>query len=346
MKTSRFHENHEFREAEGLSFDDVLLIPQKSVLASRKDADLTASLVGAMAIPSPIIASPMTSVVNAAMAKAVYKAGGFSFLPRFNTVQEQVDAFNEATIDDLMDREFVCGAALGMNHAQERIEKLYEVGCKVFTFDVAHAHSQPVISYVSTLQFPEDAYLIVGSIATYEAAWDWMNTGVHGLRVGIGPGAACSTREVTGFGVPQLSAIMEVVAARERFKQSFAGVNMPKPTIIADGSIKSSGDIVKALVAGADTVMVGRLLAGAAEAPHPGEYFGMASNRVNEYNAPEGVEGKIAVDGTVEEIFKKLKWGIKSGISYAGVRSVQELPFSTEFATIRHGVVNESAVRI
>ncbi len=338
--------NLQIREEEGLSYDDVLLVPQKSILKSRKNANLTSKLVGPIEIPTPIVASPMTSVVDAQMAKAVYKAGGFSFLPRFNTVQEQLDAFNEATIDDLTDRELVCGAALGMNEAQERIEKLYTAGCKVFLFDVAHAHSQPVIDYVSTLQFPSDAYLIVGSIATYDAAWDWMTTGVHGLRVGIGPGAACSTREVTGFGVPQLSALMQVVAARTRFKSSFAGVNMPTPTIMADGSIKNSGDIVKALVAGADTVMVGRLLAGAAEAPHPGEYFGMASGRVNGHNAPEGVEGKVENDGPVEDIFKKLKWGIKSGISYAGTNSVQDLPFSTEFATIRHGVVNESAVRI
>jgi IMP dehydrogenase len=334
----------EFRKEEGLSYDDVLLVPQKSILKSRKDAKLEASLVGDMKIPSPIIASPMTSVVDAKMAKAVFEAGGFSFLPRFNTAEEQRDAFIEATIDAIDQREFVCGGALGMNHAQERIELLYENGCKVFILDIAHAHSQPVMDYISTLMFPEDGYFIVGSIATYEAAWEWMEYGVHGLRVGIGPGAACSTREVTGFGVSQLSAVMEVVAARSDYSQQYPERRLP--TIMADGAIKNSGDIVKALVAGADTVMVGRLLAGADEAPHPGEYFGMASNRVNDYNAPEGVSGLVPMEGTVEEIFKKLKWGIKSGISYAGTNSVDDLHHSTQFATIRHGVVLESNTRI
>lgn len=341
---SRLEGLSEFRKEEGLSFDDVLLVPQKSILKSRKDADLTANLVGYMEIPTPIVASPMTSVVDARMAKAIYDAGGFSFLPRFNTAQEQRDAFIEATIDVLDQREFVCGAALGMNHAQERIELLYENGCKVFILDIAHAHSQPVMDYIETLMFPDDGYFIVGSIATYQAAWDWMQFGVHGLRVGIGPGAACSTREVTGFGVSQLSAIMEVVAARNDYSKNYPERFLP--TIMADGAIKSSGDIVKAIVAGADTVMVGRLLAGADEAPHPGEYFGMASSRVNDYNAPEGVSGLVPMEGTVDEIFKKLKWGIKSGISYAGTNSVKDLQFSAPFATIRHGVVNESAVRI
>ncbi len=323
-----------------MSFDDVLLVPRKSVIASRKDADITGLLVKDIELSVPIIASPMTSVVNAAMAEAMYKAGGFSVLPRFATIAEQAEEYQKATINNIQNREYVCGAAFGIQKGKERIEKLYESGCRVFVLDVAHAHSLEVENYLSNLYFPEDARLIVGSIATYNAAADYINFGVHGLRVGIGPGAACTTREVTGFGVAQLSAIMEVYEAIKDTPSEY------RPTLIADGSIKSSGDIVKALAAGADTVMVGRLLAGTREAPYPGEYFGMASKRVNGHNAPEGAEGAVEDVGTVEEAMKKLAWGIRSGVSYGGVKSASELRNETEFAILSPGVFHESAVRI
>ena len=321
----------------GLSFDDVMLVPKKSVLASRKDADLTSRLAGYLNIDVPIIASPMTSVVNAEVATAMYESGGFSVIPRFNTPQEQADEFGRASVDHLTERHRFAGAAFGLND-EKRIETMYEAGCRVFVLDVAHAHSLHVENYLSSLHIPEDVYLIVGSIATAQAAKDFIDFGVHGLRVGIGPGAACTTREVTGFGVAQLSAIMEVSQTVRNWKADV--------TIIADGAIKSSGDIVKALAAGADTVMVGRLLAGVREAPFPGEYFGMASNRVNSHNAPEGAEGRVEDVGTVEEVMKKLAWGIRSGVSYAGVRSAQELRNVAEFAILSPGVHHESAIRI
>ena len=333
------HQNR-FVPNPGLSFDDVLLIPRKSVVASRKDTDTSGTLVKDIKLNVPIVASPMTSVVNAAMAEAMYNAGGFSVLPRMGIIAEQAEEFQKATVNNIENRERVCGAAFGVQDGKERIEKLYESGCRVFVLDVAHAHSLEVENYLSNLYFPDDLRLIVGSIATYNAAADFINFGVHGLRVGIGPGAACTTREVTGFGVAQLSAIMEVYAAIQDTPAE------ERPTLMADGSIKSSGDIVKALAAGADTVMVGRLLAGTKEAPFPGEYFGMASKRVNGHNAPEGAEGKVEDVGTVEEAMKKLAWGIRSGVSYGGVKNASELRDVTEFAILSPGVFHESAVRI
>lgn len=329
---------HLFRKVQGLSYDDVLLVPKKGILQSRKDAIITGTVARDLIIDVPIIAAPMTSVVNARLAEEMYKAGGFSFLHRFNTPKEQAEEFQKATINNLTDRGSVCGAAFGLKDAKERIELLYESGCKVFLLDVAHAHSLEVENNLSNLYFPGDVSLIVGSIATAEAASDFIDFGVHGLRVGIGPGAACTTRAVTGFGVAQLSAIMEVY---EEILLRGSDV-----TIMADGSIKSSGDIVKALAAGADTVMVGRLLAGATEAPFPGEYFGMASKRVNNHNAPEGAEGNVEQTGSVEEMMKKLAWGIRSGVSYGGVATVEDLRNHTEFAIIGSGVMYESAIRI
>lgn len=330
---------HLFRTLKGLSYDDVLLVPKKAVLASRKDANIDGELVEGVTLSVPIVAAPMTSVVNAAVAEAMYEAGGFSFLHRFQTPKEQAEEFQKATINHLTDRAYVCGAAFGLKDAQERIETLYESGCGVFLLDVAHAHSLEVVNSIAGLSFPSDAKLIIGSVATDEAAWDFCEMGVSGLRVGIGPGAACTTREVTGYGMAQLSAVMEVYEAVNRFPG-------PKPTIMADGSIKSSGDIVKALAAGADTVMVGKLLAGTTESPHGTAYFGMASKRVNGHNAPEGAEGEVEATGTVAETMKKLAWGIRSGVSYGGVASAMDLRQKTEFAIISPGVILESSVRI
>lgn len=332
---------HILRRLKGLSFDDVLLVPKKSVLASRKDAIIAGNLVGNIMLDVPIVASPMSSVVDHKMAEAMFNAGGFSFLHRFNTPAEQAEEFQLATVNYLESRDIVCGAAFGIVDGAERIERLYESGCRVFVLDVAHAHSLEVENYLSNLYIPEDVQLIVGSIATAQAARDFIDFGIHGLRVGIGPGAACTTREVTGFGVAQLSAIMEVY---EEIRNT--PTDKFQPTLMADGSIKSSGDIVKALAAGADTVMVGRLLAGTDESPHPGEYFGMASKRVNGHNAPEGEEGQVERVGSVEEVMKKLAWGIRSGVSYGGVVSASDLREQTEFAIISPGVLHESAVRI
>jgi IMP dehydrogenase/GMP reductase len=333
---------YQFRLLTGLSYDDVMLIPQKGVLVSRKDADISAKLYnGGWRISNPVIAAPMSSVVNAAVAEQMYLNGGFSFLPRNKiSIADQVQMFTDATIHNLNKRSEVCGAALGLND-EERLEKLYVAGCRVFILDVAHAHTIPVMNYLENLYLPEDLKLIIGSIATGEAARDFLDLGaVVGFRVGIGGGAACSTRSVTGFGVSQLSAIMEI---HETIMQIDSN---RRPTIIADGAIKNSGDIVKALAAGADTVMVGRLLAGASESPFPGEYFGEASGRVNGHRAPEGVAGSIPIEGTIEDLVKNLTWGIRSGLSYGGANNIDELREKAEFAIISHGVTVESSTRI
>jgi IMP dehydrogenase len=295
----------------GLSFDDVLLNPRRSSINSRKDISLTTELFEDHKIDLPILSANMPSVTGAEMAVAIYRAGGYGFLPRFNTRAEAAEEYN-----DVADCESNAVVSLGLDDYKDRMPYLYSVGARHFCIDVAHGHHDRVIEAVAWLKNEKEISLVAGNIATGEAAFDLAEAGADAVKVGIGPGAACTTREVTGFGVPQLTAIADVRTVKEPF---------PYLKIISDGGIKNSGDIVKALAFGADTVMLGKLLAGCNESPNPGEYYGNASSRIRDYRAPEGVEGEVERTGPVREVLKTLSWGIKSGLSYAGVDSIFEL---------------------
>lgn len=315
----------------GLSFDDVLLKPHLGVLEKRERADISAEVVEGIRIKVPIISSPMASVTESKMAKAMKENGGFGIIHRFLTVEDQIKELRLAGYD--------CAVAIGINEGYERWYQLGENGCTVFCLDVAHAHHESISKFIS--EAPKDLLedrLIVGNVATASGALFLADLGVAAIKVGIGPGAACTTRAVTGFGVPQLTAIMDVYEA--------LSLHYPNVRIIADGGIKTSGDIVKALAAGADTVMLGRLLAGADESPHPGLYWGMASKRVNGHHAPEGVEGVVERTGPVAETLKNLAWGIRSGVSYAGATDLDELRRYAEFYQVTSLSMGESGTRI
>jgi len=323
-----------FVNREGLAFDDVLLVPKGGNLIKREQADISTQLVGAKRLDVPIISAPMESVTGARMATAMMNAGGYSFLHRNCSIEEQSKEF-QSTWSNV-------GVALGVNEGYDRWLELFRVGARIFCIDVAHAHHRMVSRFINNA--PEnlrngDSYLIAGNIATVDGAHFLAGLGVDGIKVGIGPGAACTTREVTGFGVPQLTAIIDVAYALSQYGEH-------APTVIADGGIKNSGDIVKALAAGADSVMLGRLLAGANESPHPGLYYGMASKRVNNHRAPEGVEGAVDRTGPVEDTIKSLAWGIRSGISYGGGTNITELRKNAEFIKVSPGSQLESGVRI
>ena len=329
---------------EGLSYDDVLLVPQEGVLEKRKDADISTSLMTIDHLEVPIISAPMSSVTGAKMALAMRDAGGYGIIHRFysdnwtdNQHQRELDA---AIIGNKG------GVAIGIKDSMTTIGNFISQGILTFCLDIAHAHHKAVAGYMTelydTFKFGQHGLrLIVGNVATAEGARYLIDHGAHGIKVGIGPGAACITREVTGFGVPQLTAVMDVYEEVNRVTEPY-----PRPTIIADGGIKNSGDIVKALAAGADAVMVGKLLAGADEAPHPGEYFGMASRRVNDHRAPEGVDGIVDRTGPVADTIKELVWGIRSGISYAGARDLLELRDNAEFMRVSPMAQAESSIRV
>lgn len=321
----------------GLTFDDVLLVPQHGVLMKRKSADISTELVRGYPIANPIISANMPSVTGPELAKAMWFAGGFSFLPRFNSIDEACQEY-DSVANDLTD----CGVSIGIDD-MDRATSLAYKGARIFCLDIAHGDHQQAFYAIDTFKAEIKRQflgikLVVGNIATAKAAEALCLKGVDAVKVGVGPGAACRTREVTGFGVPQLSAIMEV---SELVRNKY-----PEVRIIADGGIKNSGDIVKALAAGADSVMVGSLLAGCDEAPNPGEYYGNASHTVNSHRAPEGSYGAVERRGSVADTIKELTWGIRSGISYGGGTDIAGLRERAEFIQVTAAGQYENQVRL
>lgn len=257
---------------------------------------------------------------------------------------------------DKKGRLLVAGAVGVVGDYLERTEALVVAECDLINVDVAHAHAAYCINAVKAIRkrFPEIP-LSVGTIATKKAAKDLQKLDIDALRVGVGPGSICVTRIVTGCGVPQITALREVA-------------KVAKVPIIADGGIKNSGDIVKALVAGADTVVLGNLLAGTEEAPGNNIFrkgrkykmyrgstsiLGSADRKERETGyiseeevssiVPEGVEGMVPYKGNVKEILHQLVMGIKSGMSYCGAKEVKDLRKGVEFIKISPSGMRESS---
>lgn len=318
-----------------LTYDDVLLVPQNGVVKSRNMVELETNLSTNVLMEIPIVAAPMSSVVDAHVASVMADLGGGAFIHRNQSVEGQIAMWKEVLDPSV-------GCAIGTTETLEaRFRPLYDAGCRLFCLDVAHAHSLHTAAWLDSI--PETIWenidFIIGSIATPEAVEFFQDRfPVAGFRVGIGPGAACTTREKTGHGVPQLTAVAECADASD-------------VVIIADGGINTSGDIVKALAAGASSVMLGRLLAGAEDAPHPGSYYGMASERAKKETGcnngfTEGVEATIPVDGTIESIVRSLVSGIKSGVSYAGGFDIASLQAFHQFRLVSASTERESKTRL
>ncbi|HRD01273.1 MAG TPA: IMP dehydrogenase [Candidatus Saccharicenans sp.] len=252
------------------------------------------------------------------------------------------------------------GAAVGVGaEVIDRVSALYKAGCDVLIVDTAHGHSQRVLNTVKEIRkhFP-DIDLIAGNIATAEAAKELMDLGVDAVKVGIGPGSICTTRVIAGIGVPQITAIADVYKVTSKNK-------IP---LIADGGIKYSGDITKAMAAGASTVMLGNLLAGTDEAPgevviYQGRaykiYRGMGSLEAMKEGSrdryfqdtvtdsklvPEGIEGRVPFKGSAVSIIQMLVGGLKSGMGYTGCRTIEELQTKARFIKITQAALRESHV--
>jgi IMP dehydrogenase len=481
------------RSTKGLTFDDVLLVPQRSPFASRQDVETSAPLTGQIRLQVPILSANMDTVTEAKMAIAMARAGGIGILHRFMTVEQQVRQVEQVkraqgyivdqphtvaqsstvaqakalmrtydigglvvtnangkliglvtqrdvllapddhapvssvmtqpdrlvtgrpettpdearallhqhrleklpildgegnfvgliTAQDLVKRQehpeatkdskgrLRVGAAIGVKRSDlARAEKLLAAGVDLLVLDIAHGHADHCVQMVRTLrrEFPQ-AQIVAGNVATGEGARELAAVGADAIKVGIGPGSICTTRIVTGFGVPQLTAIMDSVTGLQT-----AGLgHIP---VIADGGIKTSGDLVKALAAGASTVMIGSLFAGCEEAPgapviRDGQKVkvvrGMASlgaaigRKVAESASaeaggdesaesqadwdkvvPEGVEAVVPYRGNVGEILYQLVGGLRSGLSYGGARTIRELQEKAEFIEISAAGVRES----
>ena len=478
------------RANKGLTFDDVLLVPKRSPIASRRDVDTSAAVTDTIRLATPILSANMDTVTEWEMAVAMARAGGMGVLHRFMSVEQQVRQVNkvkraqglmvdnpytvavDASIGEaarLMDQHDVgglivvngdkklvglitrrdillapvevltvaqamtpadhivsvgpsvtstearsllyqhrleklpvvdrdgkvvglitsrdvvrveersqasvdgkgrllVGAAIGVGSGEiARAEALLEAGVDLLVLDIAHGHADHCIDMVKTLRraFAE-AQIVAGNVATADGARELAEAGADAIKVGIGPGSICTTRIVTGFGVPQLTAIMDSASGLQA-----AGIEIP---IIADGGIKTSGDMVKALAAGANTVMIGSLFAGCEEAPgspviRNGQKVkvvrGMASlgaamgRRAAERDGegsdesaedqedwdkvvPEGVEAVVPYRGHVAEIVYQLVGGLRSGLSYGGAHCIDELQRNAEFIEISAAGVRES----
>ncbi len=317
-----------------LTYDDVLLMPQYSDIKSRQEIEVDTVLGGRYSRPIhlklPIISSPMDTVTEAKMANVMNRSGGLGIIHRYCTVDKQARMVRK--IDAGMK-----AAAIGVTgDFHDRARALVAMGAGILCVDVAHGHHIKVKKTIAELRkmFKDNIHIMTGNVATPQAFVDLSDWGADSVRVGIGGGSVCSTRIVTGHGMPNFSAIMACAHSDG------------KAAIIADGGIRNSGDMVKAFAAGADAVMVGSLLAGTHEAP--GEWVedptgqrckkirGMASSEAQSQwrgwtSVAEGVSRCIPDKGPVKGVVKQLSNGIKSGLSYSGCLDLSIFPAKAEF---------------
>lgn len=321
---------------ESLSYDDILLVPQYSTIQSRKEIDIGGELDDEVYLQLPIIASPMDTISEAKMSVALRQKGGLAVIHRYNTIEEQCSLVSEAVL-----KPGPVAAAVGVSGEYlDRATGLYDAGATILCVDIAHGHH---IFMKQTLQdlrhvFGDTVHIMAGNVATLEGFSDLAAWGANSVRVGIGGGSICSTRIQTGHGIPTLDSIIAARVAKHDGRWRDV-------KIIADGGIKSAGDIVKALACGADFVMVGSLLAGADECPGDiiktkegsfKTYRGMASKDAQiewrgQTSSLEGVSTVVPCRGPVTAIIDDLERGIRSGLSYSGARTIRELQDCAQF---------------
>ncbi len=360
--------------SQGLTYDDILLLPGYTDF-SRDDISIKTKISKNIEIDIPLVSSPMDTVSGSRLAIALAKIGGIGIIHRNLSVESQAEEVAKVKKENLL-----VGAAVGVSEGYKiRLEALLKSGVDVVVLDSAHGWTN---KFMDALRFVKNNYkdldVIVGNIATEDAAIDFCKNGADGLRVGMGPGAICTTRIVSGMGVPQATAISKTVKAAKKY-------DVP---VIADGGIKSSGDIVKALALGASSVMMGNYFAQTIESP--GEVFDLKREEVpsrfqsifdnnknktfkfkayrgmgsegamsdgakikaeDEFHGKsykdkvlvaEGVEGMVPVRGSVKEVVEQSLGGIKSGMFYIGAKSILELQKKARFIQITQASLTES----
>jgi IMP dehydrogenase len=334
---------------EAVTYNDVLLVPQYSDIKSRNEVKLTSNLSDNQ-FRLPIIASPMDTVSEKDMVVAMADEGGLAIIHRYNTIKEQANIV-EHSIANLMNPDSSVAAAIGTSGDYlERAVTLVDRGANILCVDVAHGHHILMKRALQELRgrLNDTVHIMAGNVATLEGYNDLVDWGADSVRCNIGGGSICSTRIQTGHGVPGLHTIIDC-ARSDR--------NAP---IIADGGIRNSGDIVKALAAGADFVMLGSLLSGTDETPgdiintREGKfkaYRGMASKDAQvEWRGRtaslEGIATTVPCKGPVRDILLELERGIRSGLSYSGARSITELQAKARFIRQTSSGQTESGTHI
>lgn len=334
-----------------LTFDDVLLVPAYSEVLPR-DVDVSTFVTSEIRLSIPVLSAAMDTVTESSLAIAMAQAGGLGIIHKNMPIDRQCYEIGlvktAAPEGNLASRDssgrLLVGAAVGIKaDTQDKIEMLVRAGADVIVIDTAHGHSAGVLRAISEIcrKFGKnDVQIIAGNVATAEGARALAKAGVHAVKVGIGPGSICTTRVVAGVGMPQLTAIM--LAAKELKRKGIP--------VIADGGIRYSGDVVKALAAGASAIMAGSLLAGTEEAPGQiieeddrkykvyrgmGSLDAMACGSKDRYFqdmeddvkklVPEGVVARVPYKGPVAGVLYQLIGGLRSGMGYVGAKDIKAL---------------------
>lgn len=338
-----------------ICFDDILLVPKKSNIASRSNIDFQSILgnptnpEGWIHLDIPIILAPMDFISTSLMIEAIINRGGIAFIQRWQPLENRLNQLKELNKKELQGRKL--GFALGTSDVENAdfIKKILSHNIEILLIDTAFGHTDLAIDAVKKLRsiVPNKIHIMIGNISSYEAYKDLMDAGADSVRVGIGGGAACNTRFATGFGVPVLSSIMDI----------YNNINQDEINgIISDGAIKQTGDIVKALAAGASAVMMGSMFAGHVEC-ESNEFRGIASlslqldtldkkPKIASHLHIEGVHGKVESRGSVEDTLNQMTNNIRSGMSYCGASDLKVFRKTCKFIQVSSQSIQESATRV
>ncbi len=332
---------------QAFTFDDIALVPQFNNVPSRTGPDLGTWLTRNRKIDIPILCSNMDTAISEEIADILLQHGTMPIFHRFTDRKKQI-----AWVKKYGNRTYI---SCGIHHLDETRE-LLDIGAAGVCIDVAHGHSDRMIHFIQELKKTHpDQEVIAGNVCTAMAYHDLVNAGADAVKVGVGPGAACTTRMVTGFGVPQFSAIYECAKIAEKLR-------VP---LIADGGIRNSRDVVLALAAGASTVMMGKLFALTRESSAPkrtspsspsgleAKFRGQASEDfqndfyggLKEKTVAEGIDFWAPVSGGAEELLNTLLGGLRSGLTYGGALTIKELQRKAEFVQVTTNYMWESMPR-
>lgn len=351
---------------EAYTFDDLLLVPGKSVIVPAQ-VDVRTRLTEKIRLNIPIVSAAMDTVTEDRMAIALSTLGGLGFIHKNMPTEVQaqmVQNVKEAPVtseDASVDAKgrLIVGAAVGVSaNTLERVRALVEAGVDIVTVDSAHGHSQGVIETVKAIRAEfADLDIVGGNIVTAQGATDLIYAGASVVKVGVGPGSICTTRVIAGVGVPQLTAVNDVYSVAKQYNVG----------VIADGGIKLSGDISKALAAGASCVMLGGLLAGSEETPGDvlevfgkkvKSYVGMGSLSAMQRGSsdryfqggvselaklvPEGIEATVPYKGSISDVIYQMMGGVRSGMGYCGCATIDEMHSKAQFVKITGAGLKES----
>jgi IMP dehydrogenase len=332
-----------------MCFDDILLVPQHSTVLSRREVDIS-TIIGtngrSIRMTVPVIAAPMDTVCDGNMAYSIRKLGGFGIIHRYMSIE-----FMRRELDFISSTDAVSlGVAVGAKGDYlERAFVAVSHGAHLILVDTANGHSEYAIKAVKEIRrnVGNKVHVMAGNVSTYEGFMRLQDAGADSIRVGIGGGSVCTTRIVSGHGMPTLASILDV-----RSKIPYGD----GASLVADGGIRNSGDAVKALAAGADAVMLGSYLAGTDESP--GEvhvsggkkykiFRGMASaeaqlSAIGNVSVAEGVETTVSYKGTLEYVIEEFKGGLGSGLSYTGAHNLKELYEDSMFIKVSQASLSES----